>query len=167
MNDTRVRFVSEVDLERDLGVRKPLKVEQDNQRRFIRLDISSPVDVGRIKDVFGVFHPDAEAYSLHGEILNISAGGVLVEMEAPVNEGDLVALRFSLNEVEPLEGVLGLVKRCEPEDGVNLVGIQFVNRDNLSDMLTQGELEVLSAKFAHFDKCVHDLLSRYLYRRQA
>ena len=165
MNDeSRIKFITEVEVDGKIRVKKPLKLGRDNQRLYVRLNISSPMSLGTIKDVSGNYSPEVGQYPINGQILNISAGGVLVDLEEPVLEGDIVAMRFSLENMEPLEGILGLVKRCDKEDTSALVGIQFVNRDDLTDMLSQAELELLETEFSHFHERVQVVLSRYVYR---
>jgi hypothetical protein len=163
----RTRFVSDVEVTDDtIRVKKPLRLQSENQRRFIRLTISSPINFRRIKDIFGNFTPNADDYPIDGTILNISEGGLLAELDQPLNEGDIVAMRIIMEQVEPLEGVLGLVKRCDRDENFHLVGIQFVRRDDLADKLSQSEMELLSSNLNHFSQTVQKLLSRYLQSKR-
>lgn len=163
----RTKFISDVDVTEDtIRVKKPLRLQSENHRRFIRLTISSPINFRRIKDIFGNFSPDAGDYPIDGTILNISEGGVLAELDQPLNEGDIVAMRIIMEQVEPLEGVLGLVKRCDQDEDCHLVGIQFVRRDDLTDKLSQSEMELLSEDLNHFSQTVQELLGRYLQGKQ-
>ena len=148
--------------ERNIVVREPLKVEQENRRRFVRLQISSPMSMRKIKDIFGNYWPDGGDYAISGSILNISACGVLVELDQPLNEGDVVAMRFALEKVDPLDGILGIVKRCDVDDEASLAGIEFVERKDLSDRLTNAEMELLSQKLMNFRASVRDVLGRYI-----
>jgi hypothetical protein len=164
---SRTRFVSNIDVTQDNVVAlEPLKLSRENNRRYVRLTISSPIGLSRIKDIFGNFTPECSDYPIDGTLLNISEGGLLAELDQPLNEGDIVAMRLIMEKVEPLEGVLGLVKRCDHDDDCNLVGIQFVRREELIDQLSQGEMELLSGRLDHFDQTVRQLLSRYLRVRQ-
>ncbi len=163
----RTRFISEVDVATDtIQVKKPLKMRKENQRRFVRLTISSPINFRKIKDIFGNFSPDDGDYPIDGTILNISEGGVLAELDQPLNEGDIVAMKIILEQVEPLDGVLGLVKRCDQDDDFHLVGIQFVRREDLADKLSQSEMDLLSENLNHFSKSVQKLLGRYLQQKR-
>lgn len=163
----RTRFISDVEVTEDtIQVKKPLKLQCENQRRFVRLTISSPINFQRIKDIFGNFAPAADDYPIDGTILNISEGGVLAELDQPLNEGDIVAMRIIMEQIEPLEGVLGLVKRCDQDEDFHLVGIQFVRRDDLADKLSQSEMELLSEDLSHFDQTVQELLGRYLQSKR-
>lgn len=164
----RTKFISDVDLTEDnIEIRKPLKLQSENQRRFVRLTISSPINFKRIKDIFGNFSPNAEEYPIDGSILNISEGGVLVELDQPLNEGDIVAMRIVMEQVEPLEGVLGLVKRCDHDEDFHIVGIQFVRREDLVDRLSQAEMDLLSKDLNNFSQSVQQLMGRYLQDKQA
>lgn len=163
----RTKFVSDIDVTEDnVRVKKPLKLQNENQRRFIRLTISSPINFQRIKDIFGNFTPDEGEYPIDGHILNISVGGVLAELDQPLNEGDIVAMRIVMEQVEPLEGVLGVVKRCDHEEDFNLVGIQFVRREDLTDKLSQAEMDLLSEDMDNFSHVVQKLLGRYIQSKR-
>ena len=166
-HQSRTKYISDVDINQgNVRALKPLKVSSENQRRFVRLTISSPIHFRKVKDIFGNFSPEGDAYPIDGSILNISAGGILAELDQPLNEGDIVAMRIIMEKVEPLDGVLGLVKRCDRDEDFHLVGIQFVRRDDLADKLSQAEMELLSKELNHFNKTVEQLLSRYLRQKQ-
>ena len=161
----RTKFVSDVDVTPEhVKARKPFRVTADKERRrYVRLEISAPMSLRRIKDIFGNFWPTEQDFFVEGTILNISSGGVLVDVEQPLNEGDIVAMRFRLQDCEDVNDVLGLVKRSEQDQESYLSGIEFVTRDNLRDFLTTAELDLLGTSFDDFRQCVQKVLSRYLY----
>jgi hypothetical protein len=121
------------------------------------------MSVRRIKDIFGNFWPKEQDFCLDGRILNISAGGVLVEVDQPLNEGDIVSLKFRIQDVEDLDHVLGIVKRTDPDEDVCLAGIEFVNRDFLTDHLSESEIDILDPRLSNFKDCVNQVLAKYLY----
>ncbi|UCE23381.1 MAG: PilZ domain-containing protein [Candidatus Zixiibacteriota bacterium] len=162
-NVDKVKFVSEIDIgDTKVEVRKPFKMDQDSQRRFIRLEISAPVWMKSVKDCLENFSAEDE-YHYHGTVLNISAGGVLVDLEEEILEQDIVLLRFILQEVEKLDNVLGVVKRVDKDGDNYLAGIEFISRENLKDLLSQAEIDLLSENVNGFEEKVHEVLSRYLY----
>jgi hypothetical protein len=164
-SNTHTRFVADVDMQgTNIRIRSPFQLHRSEQRQFVRLEISSPMSLRKIKDIAGGFWPGGDSYPIDGTILNISAGGVLVEIDEPLSEGDLVAMRFTLREGETLNNVLGVVKRVEADDGTFLVGAEFVDRTHLRDKLTHGELELLSEQPADFTQSVRDVLEKYIYR---
>lgn len=137
-------------------------VQVMDNRRYVRVEITSPASLGRIKDIFGNYWPDGEEYPIQASVLNISDGGILLDLDQPVNEGDVVAMRFVLKDVRPMEGVLGLVKRCDHDVDGNLTGVEFVNRDNLADKLSDSELELLSEEFRPFDQYIREVVSEVI-----
>lgn len=164
---TGTRFVHDVEAtDPGVGARRPLRIEQENRRRYVRLEIVSPMWLRRLKDAFGNFTPTEAEPELSGEILNIGAGGVLVELAQPLNEGDIVAMRFRLEGLESLDNVLGLVKRCDHDGAVCLTGIEFVTREHLRDRLSAAELDLLGERAADFNEGVRRVLARYLYTEQ-
>ena len=168
MNDpTKQKFISEVDVNKKrIKARKPFKVKEENGRRYVRLEISAPVSLNRIKDIFSSYNPGEDSLVVNGRILNVSAGGMLVEIDQPLNSGDIVTMKFTFQDVESLENVLGLVKRCDCEEDYVLAGIEFARWEDLQDKLSSGELEMLSENTTTFYDSIHKVLERYLYREE-
>ena len=165
---SRTRFISEVEATAtEVTARRPFMVERDKRRRFVRLELSAPMSLHTIKDVVEGFRHEEDRYAIQGLILNISAGGVLVEIGEVINEGDVVSMRFTLQEVETLDNVLGLVKRVEVDSEGVLVGIEFISIRDLEDMFTKGEMDLLAGKYANFDDTVQNVLSKYIGRQKA
>ncbi len=73
-------------------------------------------------------------------------------------------MRFTLQELETLDNVLGRVKRTEQEDQHYLVGIEFIEESQLRDVLSQAEIDLLSDNFGSFSHRVHDVLQKYVQR---
>ncbi len=161
----KAKFVKEVETH---GVqpkaRKPFKVQEENRRKFIRLEIAAPMTLKKIKDREAHFWPDGDWHVVNGLILNISGGGVLVELDQSVTEGDIVAMQFTLQGVESITNVLGIVKRADVDEGVFLTGIEFLNRKQLPDLLSRAEIELLGDTCSDFNERVRQVLSKYVYR---
>lgn len=160
----RDKFVSEIDqTNQRLRARRPFRVSSENRRRFIRLEINAPMEVNRIKDIFGQYWPHGEGEPVEGTILNISSGGVLVEIRERLNEGDIVGMNFVLQDVEQVKNVLGIIKRTDDEEDYQLVGIEFTTREKLADKLSEGEMEMLRNDYNNFRDSVQDVLRHYVY----
>jgi hypothetical protein len=158
--------VRDIDADHKVGrLRRPFKVQQEEHRRFIRLEIASPMSLQKIKDGEGHYWPEADWHVINGMILNISGGGVLVDLDQAVEEGDLVSMRFTLQDVEGLDNVLGLVKRVDIEAGGCLAGIEFISAENLMDLLSQAEFNLLSTGYTNFDRSVRDVIDKYVTRQ--
>lgn len=94
-------------------------------RRFLRLPIATPTTIRYLNG-----DPATRTYILSsrlpGTLLNIGAGGALVLCENAPQPGELLTLEVRLQDEFEFGGVLGKVKRVEPdEDGGFLVGIEF------------------------------------------
>ena len=144
--------------------RRPFKVSQEEQRRFIRLEISSPMSLKRIKDREGHYWAQGDWQLIQGLILNISAGGILVDLDQALEEGDIVSMHFTLQNVEGLDNVLGLVKRVDVDTDGCLAGIEFVTREHLVDHFSQAEMDLLDSQYTNFETSVRQVLSRYVYQ---
>jgi len=157
------KFVTEHEIRgKEQQVRSPFKVTQDTRRRFVRVEITSPLYIQRIKGADGGFWPEGQAQPVAGSILNISMGGVLVDLENYVKTGDIVILRFNLQGEVILQNVLGLVKRSEESDGKYLTGVEFIDRDKLVDKLSGAEMDLLSDDVDGFDDNVRKVLKKYI-----
>lgn len=166
-SSAKAKFVKDVETHgTQPKARKPFKVQEDNRRRFIRLEIAAPMTLKKIKDREAHFWPDGDWHVINGLILNISAGGVLVELDQAVNEGDLVSMQFTLQEVETIANVIGLVKRSDVDEGTVLAGIEFLTRAQLPDRLSRAEIDLLGDKCANFDERVKQVLSKYVHREK-
>ena len=166
-NTSKERFVSDIDMhDTNVMARKPFKVTAENVRRFVRLEIASPITISVVKDSLGNFNCDGGDLKIDGIILNISPGGMLVAMGHPLAAGDIVLMSFSLQDIETLDDVLGIVKRVEKDGDSYMDGIEFITRTDLEDRLTTAELDLLTDKASHFEDKVQEMLQRYLYHKQ-
>lgn len=163
--DKKTRHVKDVDAEQQvIKARRPFKVVQEDKRRFIRLEIATPMSLRRIKDREGHYWAQGDWQVIHGLILNVSAGGVLVDLDQALEEGDVVSMHFTLQEIEGLENVLGLVKRVDIDTEGCLAGIEFVSREILVDYFSQAEMELLGDTYTSFNSSVRQVLNRYVSR---
>ncbi len=159
------KFVEAVAADTDvIAARAPFKVQKDERRRYVRIDISSPMTLKKIKEANGQFHPEGEWHTINGHILNLSASGVLLDLDQQLKEGDIVALHFVVQDVETLSDILGLVKRADSDGEGVIAGVEFINRDDLSDRLTQGEIDLLPETLNSFDETIRQVLNNYVYR---
>ena len=117
MTPSSIKVISEVTVGNEtVGVRPPFKMGKDKQRRYIRLEISEPVECMVLKSRGGDFWPDLTGPAFRGSILNISAGGTLIVTEFPAEEKAVVLLKMSLQDVEVIDRVIGVIKRADADE---------------------------------------------------
>jgi hypothetical protein len=150
----------------DFEVKPPFKIMEDNRRRFIRIDIDAPVTCCTIKSPEGGFWPDGDGPTGSGEILNISAGGILMFTQDPIMERTIVSMSLQLEGCETIDHILGLVKRAEIDSGGYLVGIQSITREKLNDVLGEDEIAQLPASLSSFTERLRALLNQYIYSKK-
>jgi hypothetical protein len=162
-NSDKTKHIREIPAEvTNIHARHPFRVEKQEQRRFIRLEISSPMSLKKVKDGVGNYWPHGDWHVINGMILNISAGGVLVDLDQAVEAGDVVSMHFTLQEVECIDNVLGLVKRAEIEPEGCVAGIEFISKDILLDHFSKAEMDLLDEHHTNFDRSVRQVLNRYV-----
>lgn len=159
----KVKHVRDIPAEsEDFDTRKPFKVQQENQRRFVRLEISAPMSMRRVKNNEGGFWPDGEEARIGGVILNISAGGLLVDLDQAIEADDIVSMHFTIQDVEVVDNVLGRVKRADIDSNGCIAGIEFVSVAYLMDHFSQAEMEIITEGHRHFDDSIREVLDRYV-----
>ena len=168
MSDPRLKIISDIEAgENVVSVKKPFKLHKEEKRRFIRLEIAEPIDLSMLKDDVNGYWPDGDGPSYKGSILNLSAGGVLVISDSPVKEGMLVLLKISLQDIEVLDNVIGLVKRVDDDaEGERLIGVEFISREYLKDVFSSSEIELLPDNIASFNELLKKTLNKYVYYKR-
>lgn len=149
-----------------ISIKAPFKIEKDEKRRFIRLEITDPLSYSVMKDRTNSFWPQGDGPAYTGSILNISAGGVLIFSEAPLEEGTLVVVKMMLQGIEVISNVIGLVKRAESDENEWLIGIEFITREKLTDYLSTAEYELIPQDYTSFDEHLRNILNKYICTRK-
>lgn len=168
MSDPRLKIISDVEAGDDvLSVKSPFRLHKEEKRRYIRLEISEPIDLAILKDDVAGYWPEGDGPKYDGSILNLSAGGVLVISNSPVKEGMLVLLKICLQDIEVLDNIIGLVKRVDDdEDGERLIGIEFISREYLKDVFSSSEIEFLPENVTSFSEQLKKTLNKYVYYKR-
>ena len=162
--NSKVTYVSDIMVDNaKINIKKPFKISHEDQRRFIRIEIASPVSLRNLQDEVTEAITRQNFYDITGTILNISPGGVLVETEVPVMEQDLVLMKFTIQGTANITNVLGLVKRVDGEDSSYLLGIEFLQPSNLRDRLSEADLSLIQSSIGSFENRIQETLSEYLY----
>ncbi len=167
MEETRSKIISEIETgDNVVSVKRPFKLYKDHSRRYIRLEISEPITFMILRDRENGFRtrPDNQVYN--GSILNISAGGILITSEAPLEDGALLIMKISLQEVEVIDKVIGLVKRADADGDEWLIGIEFISREYLVDHFSSAELEMIPPEIASFDEQLKKTLNKYVFYKR-
>jgi hypothetical protein len=165
MKDARIKVISEIETDDNtVSVKPPFRLFKEQNRRYIRLEISSPVNCTVLKNRAGRFWPACDGPAIEGSILNLSAGGMLIVSDMALEEGTIVLLKMSLQDIEVLDNIVGLVKRADLDDNEWLMGIEFVSREYLGDIFSDAELNVLPQKVVSFDEQIKTTLNKYIYR---
>jgi len=167
MNKQRTKVVSEIETEtNDLSVKAPFRIRKDDKRRYIRLEISKPMKYCLLKNRTEGFWPNGNGPSYQGIVLNVSAGGVLILGKEPIEEGTLVVMSMTLQDVEVIDNVIGVAKRVESEGNEWLIGFEFIPREYLVDYLSTAQYDVVSRNVSSFDECLRAILNKYVYHER-
>ena len=141
--------------------KSPFPIRSSQGRKYVRIEITSPVDFRLLIPKRGRIRLSKDKCS--GKILNLSCGGILLESGEAIPEGTFLLLSLNLNGVVVLEGVLGRIKRVEPtEDGEYLVGVEFCLREELENFASKEQIEKLPVKVASFDHKLREIILSYV-----
>lgn len=167
MTRSRTKFISDVTTDDSImQVKAPFKLYKDKSRRYIRLEISEAVNYAILKDSENEPRSGADRPEYDGQILNLSPGGALLESDYPAEDGALLLLKMSLQEIETLENVVGLVKRCEPVEGKWMIGVEFVTRNYLQDNLSSAQIDTIPGGSLSFEEKIQHVLGRYIAHKR-
>lgn len=133
---------------------------EPNTRRYLRLPLATPTSVRYLNG-----DPSTRTFILSkrvaGTLLNVGAGGALVLCEHGPQPGELLSLELSLTDDFTFGGLLGKVKRVEPdEEGGFLVGIEFGTLSNLC--LERADWQ-LPPGVVRFDSAFREALQHVLF----
>jgi c-di-GMP-binding flagellar brake protein YcgR len=138
--------------------------EAVQRRRYVRLNITSQIDLKLIvpeSEQMGGFIPFC------GELLNVSAGGILIGSEEAMPEDAFVVMEFELNGSDRIAGVVGRIRRCETEsDSSHLIGIEFCTSDDIAQNCPPEYRKLLNEECSSFDDKVRQLINRYVFNRK-
>jgi len=161
----RARII-EIDAAREnLTTIKPIgALSRIQRRKFVRLDISFNVN-------FAVIDMNAPTDSFtggsyQGQLLNLSAGGVLLSASKKLKEGDYLLLNFKLKPGKDLENIIGVVKRVDAHGDEYLVGIEFLTREQIRDTSHWHLAQFLPPFATYFDDELEKQLVRFIYNEQ-
>ncbi len=167
MAKSTIKVPTEVEADNDVvSVKSPFKLHREKKRRYIRIEISEPVEFNVFMDTHNGFSPQGGDITYQGSILNISAGGVLMACADPLEEGTIILAKLTLQDVELLRDIIGVVKRCEIDEKGFLIGFEFIGREYLADHLSQAELDMLPDSISSFDEQLRKVLNKYVYRKR-
>jgi hypothetical protein len=137
--------------------KSPFPIRSSQGRKYVRMEITSPVDFRLLIPQKGRIELSKDKCS--GKILNLSCGGILLESGAAIRKGTFLLLSLNLNGLVVLEGVLGRIKRVEPtEDGEYLVGVEFCLREDLENFASKEQIEKLPVKVASFNHKLREII---------
>jgi len=145
-------------------------IDRSQRRRFVRIDIAGEI-VFKVVEMSPGREPDL-SLEKKGELLNISAGGILLNTDAVLKKDDIVLLNFWLKSSQRLENVLGIVKRHEQEsepegDKVEyLTGIEFLTKEQAARRLPLDINETLPSSVNYFDEALQQAIVQFVYRQQ-
>ena len=89
-----------------------------------------------------------------------------------LNANDVILLKFWLKGSQRLENIIGIVKRVEqshePEGPIEeyLVGIEFVTKEFMAQLVPAPHLESLPPEINYFTDALQQLIVQFVYLQQ-
>jgi c-di-GMP-binding flagellar brake protein YcgR len=141
------------------------ETDRIQRRRYVRLDVSGHMSY-RILET----SPDDNAGvgpEITGQLLNISAGGVLFESPIKLKSETMIILSFSLKGHHTLKNILAVSKRCEGSRSKGyLIGSEFVTKSNYAHYGLEKISEFLPSGTGTFDENLQRLVVQFIYCQQ-
>jgi c-di-GMP-binding flagellar brake protein YcgR len=135
------------------------------RRKNVRLDIAGDVTFRIIES------PDSKDVGVStersGRLLNISAGGFLIETNQNIKNGSIIMTNFTLRNGEKLENILSIINRSEKLTGsAFLIGSEFIPSEKLAEFGLEKLMEFLPPDSGAFDERLQELVVRLMYKHQ-
>ncbi len=146
---------------------RPNGPQRVQRRQFVRVDLFTTVTYVRVKDQPPPDTNSGDRGWRKSKTVNISGGGILMEVDEDMSVHDSVLLKLRLFSEIGLPGIVaGTCRRTFKEDGKRLGGIQFLRSTQLARHFTQSEMASLPAAVKGFDQLSQNRLVAYVFQQQ-
>ncbi len=136
------------------------------RRRYVRLDITSPVDI-KLLVPSSEENREPGLIPYKGDILNVSGGGLLIESSEALPEDEYVVMELELNGTDRLTGIVGKIKRCESEsETTHLIGVEFCTAEDIRQNCPAKYRTLLGDSCESFSEKVRTLLNKYVFNQK-
>jgi c-di-GMP-binding flagellar brake protein YcgR len=145
-------------------------IRRTQRRRFVRIDIAGNITFKAVE--LDVHKNEILSLDKKGELLNISAGGILLTTSEQLKQNDLILMNFWLKNSQRLDNILGLVKRLEIEESSEskhdeyLAGIEFITKEKAAEIIPSKLAELLPAEINYFNEALEKLVVQFVYKQQ-
>lgn len=145
-------------------------VRRQQRRKFVRIDIDGKLTYRCLEtDASG---EKSVSLQKNGDLINISAGGILMATTEHLKPEQIILLNFSLKHNQNLENILGITKRLEQsqnqQTGKNeiLAGVEFLSREKFEEKYASDINEYLPKDVNYFDDALQQAIVRFVYKQQ-
>ena len=148
-------------------LREPERLRRVQRRQFVRIELRCKVALavigqkGRVND--SIAQPSWEKTTT----VNISGGGMLIEVPASLATGDLLLVKADFfPEIGMPIAVAAIVRRVERADKGNRAGIELLRADQLPPHFESPGRQMLPESVTFFDQIAQNKLVNYVFREQ-
>ncbi|GEM_PF-806896 len=164
--------VADIDSQKEnLTTLEPISEYRKTQRRrFVRIDIDGDITFKAVDS--GEQNRGTFSFEKKGELLNISAGGILLSTTESVREDDFLLMNFWIKNSQRLENILGIAKRVETsidsetQKQEYLVGIEFLSKEKSEKRFHWNLAEYLPSDINFFNEALQQLVVQFVYKQQ-
>jgi len=145
-------------------------IRRTQRRRFVRIDIAGNITFKAVE--LDVNKHEILSLDKKGELLNVSAGGILLITSEQLRQDDLILMNFWLKNSQRLESILGLVKRLEKSEHSEtnhdeyLAGIEFITKEKAAEIIPSKLAELLPQEINYFNEALEKLVVQFVYKQQ-
>lgn len=123
------------------------------------VEFSGAVLFRAIKTPEGEFFAEGQDIVCEGKALSITADGAVVDTADLMPEGTIVAVDLELSSSSLAQNILAKIQRVDQVDGAMILGLTFLNFNDLKDQLGVAELELLDKRFVDIKRSVGNAIS--------
>jgi len=142
------------------------QVERVQRRQFVRVDMRLDLKYALLKNSNGSLHMgDIKWFNSYSS--NVSAGGLLMKVDTPVQKGDLLLIKIGKYEMLGIPRLLGALccRIIRIEDG-RFTGVEFITDRKLPKCFSQREIDQLPGQIKGFTTQVQNKMVKFIFEQQ-
>jgi c-di-GMP-binding flagellar brake protein YcgR len=142
------------------------QVERVQRRQFVRVDMRLDLKYALLKKSSGSLHMgDIKWFNSYSS--NVSAGGLLMKVDTPVQKDDLLLIKIGKYEMLGIPRLLGALccRIIRIEDG-RFAGVEFITDRKLPKCFSQREIDLLPGQVKGFTTQIQNRMVKFIFEQQ-
>lgn len=145
----------------------PRGIKRVQRRMFARVDFTTRVEYAPLPTGNDKMDWEQNEGWCESNVVNMSAGGLLIISDDALRTGMLLALRLGdFRQADLPPNFLAVCRRTFSSEGERYAGLEFILVSEFGKHLSRGEISRLPESYKLFDRRMQDRLVNFLFQKQ-